>query len=124
MQSQASRELSVASITWQMNKIFRHKDPEAALEAVVDGNLQGSYPMEDMYKVRVLIQIDLIHNSISIKHFLRQWLKICLHYVDGRNCRMVSEQRRSGQTGNAGDRSDTVSNHDVLNRVGSIFGWK
>ncbi|KAF3437490.1 hypothetical protein FNV43_RR20243 [Rhamnella rubrinervis] len=30
---------------------FREKDPETALEAVIDGNLRGSYPTEEVYKM-------------------------------------------------------------------------
>ncbi|OWM76100.1 hypothetical protein CDL15_Pgr009746 [Punica granatum] len=38
------------SLITVVNKIFREEDPESALEAVVDGNLRGSYPMEDVCK--------------------------------------------------------------------------
>ncbi|KAK1577891.1 hypothetical protein Q3G72_025758 [Acer saccharum] len=31
-------------------KIFKDEDPETALEEVIDGNLSGSYPLEDVYK--------------------------------------------------------------------------
>ncbi|KAI9169682.1 hypothetical protein LWI28_016036 [Acer negundo] len=31
-------------------KIFKDEDPETALEEVIDGNLGGSYPLEDVYK--------------------------------------------------------------------------
>ncbi|KAK3223441.1 hypothetical protein Dsin_010466 [Dipteronia sinensis] len=32
-------------------KIFKDEDPEIALEEVIDGNLRGSYPLEDVYKM-------------------------------------------------------------------------
>ncbi|KAK0573505.1 hypothetical protein LWI29_009195 [Acer saccharum] len=32
-------------------KIFKDEDPETALEEVIDGNLSGSYPLEDVYKM-------------------------------------------------------------------------
>ncbi|KAM1129064.1 hypothetical protein ACFX2I_038850 [Malus domestica] len=31
--------------------IFKEEDPEAALEAQIDGNMKGSYPMEEVYKM-------------------------------------------------------------------------
>ncbi|KAM1397739.1 hypothetical protein ACFX2I_015283 [Malus domestica] len=31
--------------------VFKEKDPEAALEAQIDGNMKGSYPMEEVYKM-------------------------------------------------------------------------
>ncbi|CAJ2647466.1 unnamed protein product [Trifolium pratense] len=34
-----------------VNKIFEDVDPVTALEAVVDGNLQRNYPIEDVYKM-------------------------------------------------------------------------
>lgn len=37
----------------QINNVFQDKDPEKALESIVDGNLKGSYPMEDAYKVSI-----------------------------------------------------------------------
>lgn len=37
--------------TDQMKKIFREEDTESELEAIIDGNLRDSYPMEEVYKV-------------------------------------------------------------------------
>ncbi|KAI6694878.1 hypothetical protein NL676_022588 [Syzygium grande] len=53
------------SLITVMNKIFRHKDPEAALEAVVDGNLRGSYPMEDMYKMAEIAEWCLSEDAVD-----------------------------------------------------------
>lgn len=35
----------------QLYAVFQEKDPEAALEAKVDANMKGSYPIEEVYKV-------------------------------------------------------------------------
>ncbi|KAK3416758.1 hypothetical protein EUGRSUZ_H02518 [Eucalyptus grandis] len=53
------------SLITVMNKIFRHKDPEAALEAVVDGTLRGSYPMEDMYKMAEIAEWCLSEDAVD-----------------------------------------------------------
>ncbi|KAJ1399509.1 Serine/threonine-protein kinase, active site [Sesbania bispinosa] len=42
---------STKSLIALVNQIFQDDDPETALEDAVDGNLQRSYPMEDVYKV-------------------------------------------------------------------------
>lgn len=36
----------------QVGQIFKDDDPETVLADAIDGNLQRSYPMEDVYKVR------------------------------------------------------------------------
>ena len=38
----------------QVYKIFKDEDPVTALEEVIDGNLSGSYPLEDVYKVSII----------------------------------------------------------------------
>lgn len=38
----------------QVHKIFEDEDPKTALENVIDLNLRGSYPMEDVYKVSLI----------------------------------------------------------------------
>lgn len=53
------------SLITVMNKIFRHKDPEAALEAVVDGTLRGSYPMEDIYKMAEIAEWCLSEDAVD-----------------------------------------------------------
>lgn len=39
----------------QIKNIFQDENPESALEAEIDGNLRGSYPIEDVFKVYQLI---------------------------------------------------------------------
>ncbi|GAU33821.1 hypothetical protein TSUD_221580 [Trifolium subterraneum] len=41
---------NMKSLIAVVNKIFQDDDPVTALEAVVDGNLQRNYPIEDVYK--------------------------------------------------------------------------
>ncbi|KAL7172548.1 hypothetical protein ACSBR2_032105 [Camellia fascicularis] len=36
-----------------VNKIFQDKEPETALLSIIDGNLKGSYHMEDVYKQNI-----------------------------------------------------------------------
>ncbi|KAF6157455.1 hypothetical protein GIB67_004393 [Kingdonia uniflora] len=43
-----SRMKSLISLVYE---IFRDDDPENALEPLVDGNLKGNYPMEEVYKM-------------------------------------------------------------------------
>ncbi|KAI7989725.1 Chitin elicitor receptor kinase 1 [Camellia lanceoleosa] len=38
------------SLITLVNKIFQDKEPETALLSIIDGNLKGSYHMEDVYK--------------------------------------------------------------------------
>jgi len=38
----------------QVNEIFQDDDPETALEDAIDKNLEASYPMEDVYKVKFI----------------------------------------------------------------------
>lgn len=35
----------------QIHEIFQDEDPDSALESLIDENLKGCYPMEDIYKV-------------------------------------------------------------------------
>ncbi|KAI5329750.1 hypothetical protein L3X38_029147 [Prunus dulcis] len=39
------------SLSSVLYAVFQEKDPEAALEAKVDGNMKGSYPIEEVYKM-------------------------------------------------------------------------
>ncbi|XP_022775846.1 lysM domain receptor-like kinase 3 [Durio zibethinus] len=39
-----------------VNKIFEEEDPKSTLEEAIDGNLRGSYPMEDVYKMAELAE--------------------------------------------------------------------
>ncbi|XP_073057611.1 lysM domain receptor-like kinase 3 [Primulina eburnea] len=39
------------SLITDVNKVFQEKDPESALELIIDGNLKGNYPPDDVYKM-------------------------------------------------------------------------
>lgn len=43
----------------QMTAIFRDQDPETALEANIDENMKGSYPMDEVYKVSVIARLSI-----------------------------------------------------------------
>lgn len=43
--------LRFATIFYQVGNIFNEENPEFALEFIIDGNLNGHYPPEDLYKV-------------------------------------------------------------------------
>lgn len=59
----------------QVNEIFHNEDPEIALEDAIDRTLRGSYPLEDVYKVS-LILIKYIYLNVN--------LQLCyLPYVGG-----------------------------------------
>ncbi|XP_044485166.1 lysM domain receptor-like kinase 3 [Mangifera indica] len=42
------------SLILVINTVFRHQNSEAALEAEIDPNLRGNYPMEQVYKMAEL----------------------------------------------------------------------
>nr|XP_027099333.1 lysM domain receptor-like kinase 3 [Coffea arabica] len=48
-----------------LNSAFEDEDPESALESIVDGNLRGSYPMEDVYKMAEISQWCLSGDAIN-----------------------------------------------------------
>nr|AZL41251.1 LysM receptor kinase [Datisca glomerata] len=48
-----------------VNKIFEDEDPETALEASVDGNLQGNYPFEDAYKMAEIAAWCLSEDAVN-----------------------------------------------------------
>lgn len=37
-----------------MTKIFEEEDPEGALVSIRDGSLRDGYPIDDLYKVRLM----------------------------------------------------------------------
>jgi hypothetical protein len=43
----------------QMTAIFRDQDPETALEANIDENMKGSYPMDEVYNVSVIARLSI-----------------------------------------------------------------
>ncbi|KAK6930977.1 Serine-threonine/tyrosine-protein kinase, catalytic domain [Dillenia turbinata] len=45
--------------------IFRDEEPEAALEVIIDGNLKGNYPMEDVYKMAEIAELCLSEDAID-----------------------------------------------------------
>ncbi|XVE85132.1 hypothetical protein DITRI_Ditri17bG0067500 [Diplodiscus trichospermus] len=55
----------VKSLITVVNKIFTEEDPESALEEVIDGNLRGCYPMEDVYKMAELAEWCLSDEAVN-----------------------------------------------------------
>ncbi|WRX13581.1 Protein kinase domain - like 10 [Theobroma cacao] len=53
------------SLITVVNKIFEEDDSESALEEVIDGNLRGSYPMEDVYKMAELAEWCLSDEAVN-----------------------------------------------------------
>lgn len=51
----------------QINMIFQEDDPASALEDVIDKNLQDSYPMEDVFKVSLIITLIMNEASYDMK---------------------------------------------------------
>ncbi|KZV52683.1 lysM domain receptor-like kinase 3 [Dorcoceras hygrometricum] len=39
------------SLVTEINRVFHENDPESALELIIDANLKGNYPPEDVYKM-------------------------------------------------------------------------
>lgn len=56
----------------QMLTMFRDQDSEAALEANIDGNLRGSYPLEEAYKVRAIAIISIYLTLQALSAFCIQ----------------------------------------------------
>lgn len=50
----------------QVNKVFQDDDPMIALEDVIDNNLEASYPMEDVYKVRFCLDTSMTDDSMLL----------------------------------------------------------
>ncbi|KAG8366081.1 hypothetical protein BUALT_Bualt17G0038800 [Buddleja alternifolia] len=53
------------SLITVVNKIFNEEDPESALEAIIDGNLKGNYPPEDVYKMAEIAEWCLSEEAID-----------------------------------------------------------
>ncbi|GFY91410.1 protein kinase family protein [Actinidia rufa] len=53
------------SLITVISKIFKDEEPEAALESVIDGNLKGSYPMEDVYKMAEIAEWCLSEDAVN-----------------------------------------------------------
>ncbi|KAK9276192.1 hypothetical protein L1049_005723 [Liquidambar formosana] len=53
------------SLVTVVKEIFQDEDPVTALEAVIDGNLKGSYPMEDVYKVAEIAEWCLSDDAVN-----------------------------------------------------------
>lgn len=45
----------------QMTTIFEGQQPQNALEAIIDCNLRGSYPFEEVFKVSGIASVCLIY---------------------------------------------------------------
>ncbi|XWS69053.1 hypothetical protein CRYUN_Cryun04dG0146800 [Craigia yunnanensis] len=53
------------SLITVVSKIFEEENPKSALEEVIDGNLRGSYPMEDVYKMAELAEWCLSDEAVN-----------------------------------------------------------
>ncbi|XVE74984.1 hypothetical protein DITRI_Ditri12bG0061500 [Diplodiscus trichospermus] len=53
------------SLITVINKIFEEENPESALEEIIDGNLKGSYPMEDVYEMAELAELCLSDEAVN-----------------------------------------------------------
>ncbi|XP_057443628.1 lysM domain receptor-like kinase 3 [Lotus japonicus] len=56
---------NMRSLVAVVNQIFQEDNPETALEVTVDGNLQRSYPMEDVYNMAELSHWCLRENPVD-----------------------------------------------------------
>ncbi|PON44878.1 hypothetical protein PanWU01x14_263590 [Parasponia andersonii] len=48
-----------------VKRIFQDEDPESALEAEIDGNLRGSYPSEDVFKMAEVAELCLREEAVD-----------------------------------------------------------
>ncbi|KAF8399752.1 hypothetical protein HHK36_015623 [Tetracentron sinense] len=55
----------VSPVLLNVYAIFKDQDSETALEAVVDANLRGSYPMEEMYKMAEIADWCLSEDAVN-----------------------------------------------------------
>ncbi|KAL8106344.1 hypothetical protein AgCh_029939 [Apium graveolens] len=53
------------SLITVINQIFQDEDPVKVLQSVIDGNLKGSYPMEDVYRMAEIADWCLSEDPIS-----------------------------------------------------------
>ncbi|KAH7570348.1 hypothetical protein JRO89_XS05G0091100 [Xanthoceras sorbifolium] len=53
------------SLITVVHRIFKDEEPETALEEVIDGNLRGSYPLEDVYKMAEVAEWCLSEDAIN-----------------------------------------------------------
>ncbi|KAL0364193.1 UNVERIFIED_CONTAM: LysM domain receptor-like kinase [Sesamum angustifolium] len=53
------------SLITVVNNIFKEQDPEAALELIIDRNLKGNYPPEDVYKMAEIAEWCLSEEAID-----------------------------------------------------------
>ncbi|KAK1381503.1 Exopolysaccharide receptor [Heracleum sosnowskyi] len=53
------------SLITVINRIFQDEDPVKVLQSVIDGNLKGSYPMEDVYRMAEIADWCLSEDPIS-----------------------------------------------------------
>lgn len=63
----------------QVHQIFQDADPETALEDVIDRNLEASYPMENVYKVR--LDLDTYKKPSNNQKFLCLKLRYLVLYL-------------------------------------------
>ncbi|XP_020552064.1 lysM domain receptor-like kinase 3 isoform X1 [Sesamum indicum] len=53
------------SLITVLNSIFKEEDPASALELIIDGNLKGNYPPEDVYKMAEIAEWCLSEEAID-----------------------------------------------------------
>nr|ASM47254.1 exopolysaccharide receptor [Trema levigatum] len=53
------------SLITVVKRIFQDEDTESALEAAIDGNLQGSYPSEDVFKMAEVAELCLREEAVD-----------------------------------------------------------
>ncbi|KAK6160223.1 hypothetical protein DH2020_003604 [Rehmannia glutinosa] len=53
------------SLITVVNNIFNNEDPESALESIIDGNLKGNYPPDDVYKMAEIAEWCLSEEAID-----------------------------------------------------------
>ncbi|KAK6139206.1 hypothetical protein DH2020_027042 [Rehmannia glutinosa] len=53
------------SLITVVNNMFKSEDPESALESIIDGNLKGNYPPDDVYKMAEIAEWCLSEEAID-----------------------------------------------------------
>ncbi|KAK3028187.1 hypothetical protein RJ639_039470 [Escallonia herrerae] len=53
------------SLITVVHKVFQAEEPEAELASVIDGNLEGSYPMEEVYKMAEIADWCLSEDAVN-----------------------------------------------------------
>ncbi|KAA8529615.1 hypothetical protein F0562_034285 [Nyssa sinensis] len=53
------------SIITVVNNVFQDEDPETALDSIIDGNLKGNYPLENVYKMAEISEWCLSEDAVD-----------------------------------------------------------